>query len=351
LKPLIASTLAAVLTLGAGSVHRAAAQTIVVNPGESIQAAVDAAPAGAVIELRAGTFEEAVVLTKSGLTLRGAGMDATILDVGGLSAERGIYAEGVDNLTIEDLTVRGFPVDEILIGNRDVEGSGGRGHVIRRTRTEGAGSYGIGIFQATDTVLANNEVTDDEIGLYIGRSTDCNCDIVNNHVYDNLSLGILAAVVGGITIRDNDVVGNNSGIFVLQAFAGVVVSGNRVHGNSQGVQIGATPGVRVYRNVIEGNNRPSTEPADHPAGYGVALWGAWNARVVRNRITGHSAAGIEARAQSDWLGGTTSHDNNLCHNVLAGNAVDLVVDAASTGNGTRCINLPLAGNRAPLRAR
>ncbi len=51
--------------------------TWVVHPGESIQAAVDSAASGDTIQIEAGTYQEAVCVDGKGLTIEGAGRDAT----------------------------------------------------------------------------------------------------------------------------------------------------------------------------------------------------------------------------------------------------------------------------------
>ena len=53
--------------------------TITVQPGESIQAAIDRAPEGAVICLPAGMWEESIKVERS-ITLRGSGAEETIID-------------------------------------------------------------------------------------------------------------------------------------------------------------------------------------------------------------------------------------------------------------------------------
>ncbi len=80
-----------------------------------IHDAVQACPAGDTVLVAAGTYGDcthptegegstpACVIMKSGVTLRGAGVDATIIDVEGLG--RGIFAELVDNVRIENLQV------------------------------------------------------------------------------------------------------------------------------------------------------------------------------------------------------------------------------------------------------
>jgi len=107
--------LLAVLALTAG-----AAQGGVIHvPGDytTIHAGVQACPPGDTVLVAAGTYNDcthltegpaaalACVIMKSGVTLRGAGPDATIIDAQGLG--RGIYAEAVSDVRIENLQVRG----------------------------------------------------------------------------------------------------------------------------------------------------------------------------------------------------------------------------------------------------
>src|SRR5439155_21133174 len=70
--PRAACTLALALTLAGGST--AGATTVVVHSGESVQLAIDAAPAGATIRVEPGTYHDAgdtraVTVTKAGIRL------------------------------------------------------------------------------------------------------------------------------------------------------------------------------------------------------------------------------------------------------------------------------------------
>jgi pectin methylesterase-like acyl-CoA thioesterase len=64
------AALALLATAGPASAH---ASTVVVGPGDSIQAAVDAAVPGQTIVVLRGTYRENVVISKDGITLRGHG--------------------------------------------------------------------------------------------------------------------------------------------------------------------------------------------------------------------------------------------------------------------------------------
>jgi S1-C subfamily serine protease len=71
----------------------------------TIQAAIDAAREGAIIQISQGVYREALQITKD-LTLQGAGRDLTVLDGEGLSY--GIVIDGDIQVTVDNLTVRNF---------------------------------------------------------------------------------------------------------------------------------------------------------------------------------------------------------------------------------------------------
>ena len=73
----------------------------------TIAAALAAAPAGEVIEVRAGSYAERVVITKPGIKLRGV---AAVVDGTGVNGGRGIgiHVNGVADVEISGFTVRNF---------------------------------------------------------------------------------------------------------------------------------------------------------------------------------------------------------------------------------------------------
>ena len=119
----VAATAFAVLSFVSPVSARAA--THVVNPGQSIQAAVDAASPGDTIVVRAGEYYESVTIRKDGLTLRAQG-NVTLeppyygssecylagLDVGicvmPVDFESGSYTNRVRDVTITGFRIAGF---------------------------------------------------------------------------------------------------------------------------------------------------------------------------------------------------------------------------------------------------
>jgi len=87
-------------------------------PGQysTIQAALDAAVSGDVIQVQPGVYDDVthqcspsdttktVAIMKQGVTLQGMGIGLTVIDAQGLG--RGIYCDGVSNAVIQGLTIR-----------------------------------------------------------------------------------------------------------------------------------------------------------------------------------------------------------------------------------------------------
>ena len=118
--------LAALAVLLSSLPGRALAQvapcSVNVWPGQSLRAAIASAPAGGVICLAAGVYSETPVFdqtTPPGLTLRGAGPEATILD--GLGGHDGVLILNTSGITLDNVGLRaGVPANAYAFNSRDV---------------------------------------------------------------------------------------------------------------------------------------------------------------------------------------------------------------------------------------
>jgi parallel beta-helix repeat protein len=305
----------------------------VVGPGESIQAAVDAASPGDTIEVEPGVYREAVVITTDGLRLEGKGAvveppessEPTPCDdpeatgagngfcvLGAVDFDTGDVSDPVEGVTISGFTVRGFPSNGILaLGALDAE--------FARNVAEGNHEYGIAAFVSSGTrILFNRTSGSEEAGIYVGDSPDANATIRGNETFDNLF-----------------------GIFLRNAEGGTVAL-NRVHGNCLGILVlGDAPGpageFSMTGNAVRDNTRacPAGEEGPPLSGVGIALVGAHDNSIRLNLVTGNRPGGPSAFSGGvvviSGLGeegptGIPSTGNRIVGNLVLGNDPDLFWD-------------------------
>ncbi|GAB4441019.1 MAG: hypothetical protein Kow0031_23010 [Anaerolineae bacterium] len=250
----------------------------------TIQAAVNAAAPGDVINVLPGVYPENVVINKA-VTLRGAGSGTdpaqhTILDGSTLGAASGIHLNsGVTNVTLEELTVQNYS-----------------------TTGSTAGIYaalGNNNFTAQRLYLLNN--TGGRAGLHINGPVDT---VLIDHVtaYSNTTRGIVIwnGHKTGITLTNNDARYNNCCGIELQdgTASGVTITGNTVMGNLDsglsaiGLMGGAGPNL-IANNVISGNGRFGLE-IKNPNGTGLNS-GDGSIVVENNTVSFTPSAGMNSR--------------------------------------------------------
>ncbi len=129
--PRAARTLALALALAGGST--AAAKTVVVHAGESIQAAIDAAPAGTTIRVEPGTYHEAgdsraITVTKDGIRLVGAARRGrpVVLEQSGTQTQ-GIWVSPADSLAPADVELPPCGVSGLRLADFQLSGFTVRG--------------------------------------------------------------------------------------------------------------------------------------------------------------------------------------------------------------------------------
>lgn len=205
------------LALTAGEVVQAIDEvscTITVPVGDSIQAAIDAAPSGAVICLEAGTWRENLTITES-LTLRGAGAGSTqivaletTLPVIDVQRDGALSGSSLMDVRIENLSVTGGSLGIHIMGLVKV--------ALVQVHVQGAGGFGV---YASDGQMAIEDST----------------------IQGNAYSGILIESAE-VTIKDSHVLSNSeNGIYILSHWAPSTVSltGNTIAGNEYfGVSLG-----------------------------------------------------------------------------------------------------------------
>ena len=236
---------------------------------------------GDVIMIPAGTHEidRGLSLNVSGVTIRGEGMERSILSFRNqVQGAEGLLVSASD-FTIEDLAIEDTRGDALKINE-------GRNIVIRRVRTEWTngpdednGAYGIYPVQ-TENVLLEECVAigASDAGIYVGQSR--NVVVRNNRAEYN---------VAGIEIENT---------------VHADVYGNTATGNTGGVLVFNMPDLpqvghstRVFANTISANNTANfgaagTPVASVPAGTGVIINSNDRVEIFDNDIADNDTANV-----------------------------------------------------------
>lgn len=241
---------------------------------------IDAQP-GDVIEIPEGTlkFDRGLSLTVDGVTLRGQGMDKSVLSF----ADQIAGAEGLlvtaSDFTIEDLAIEDAKGDALKINEGD-------NITIRRVRTEWTngpsqdnGAYGIYPVQTTNVLVEENvAIGASDAGVYVGQSRDV---IVRNNRAEYNVAGIEIENTVGADVYDNITTNNTGGILVFNM--------------PQLQQEGRV--TRVYDNQVFANNtgnfgHPGTPVASVPAGTGIIVNSNDDVEIFNNEISDNKTGNI-----------------------------------------------------------
>lgn len=160
---------------------------IEVNPGESIQAAIDAAGVGETVSVASGTYHEHLVINKS-LTLKGAGSDTTFID------GDGIEGKPIVAITASNVEIKGFTIENGSASGAEPQG-------------------GIQIRYSVNVTCRDNVIRKSYYGIFL-ESASNSCDIINNTITDNYACGIKISVGSFNLIVGNNITNNPTGIYI-----------------------------------------------------------------------------------------------------------------------------------------
>lgn len=239
------------------------------------------AKAGDVISIPAGThpINRSLSLNVSGVTIRGEGMDESVLSFKDqVQGAEGMLVNASD-FTIEDLAIEDTAGDALKVND-------GENIVIRRVRTEWTngpdeanGAYGIYPVQVENLLLEECvAIAASDAGIYVGQSRN-------------------------VIVRNNRAEYNVAG-FEIENTIGADVYGNIATNNTGGILVFNMPDLpqeghstRIYQNQISANNTDNfgaegTPVASVPAGSGVLINSNDKVEIFDNDIADNDTANI-----------------------------------------------------------
>ena len=371
-------TVVVLVSLLVGGTLPADARVLHVRPGQSIQAAVDAAKTGDTVMIAPGTYHEAgrpcptepgnmcaVVVDKDGISLVGQapGQGAVVLEnAGGQDQGIAFAKEGADGATCFADTSQRL-----------------QGALVRGLTVNGFGGDGIFLFCVDNwSVQSSSANNDAEYGIF---PSHCGPGRVTGNVATGAhDTGIYVGQSHNVRIDHNLATGNVSG-FELENCSNSRVDHNEATGNTGGVltftniflDVKQNADNRVDHNFSHDNNKPNSclNPSDEvcavPPGTGLLVLATKRNVVDHNVVTGNNSFGIAVAnfcvannlspAQCAALDIDPNPDfNSILFNTATGNgtapsplinpvfAVDLAWDTTGTGN---CWKGNVAGTSFP----
>ena len=236
---------------------------------------------GDVITIPAGTHQisRGLSLNVSGVTIRGEGMDKSILSFRHqVQGAEGLLVSASD-FTIEDLAIEDTRGDALKINE-------GSNIVIRRVRTEWTngpdeqnGAYGIYPVQTRNVLLEESvAIGASDAGIYVGQSHDV---VVRNNRAERNVAGIEIENTVGADVYGNTTVENTGGILVFN------MPDLPIEGHS----------TRVFGNTVADNNTDNfgaegTPVASVPAGSGIVINSNDRVEIFDNDIADNDTANI-----------------------------------------------------------
>ena len=267
-----------------------AATTWYVNPGESIQAAINGASPGDTIIVRDGTYIENVDVNKS-LTIQSEnGAELTIVQAANTSDDvfmvtakhvningfnvtgatgvgyRGIYLEGAayGNLTSNIISNNwgGILLDDSNYGdiaNNNVNSNAnGGGIVLEYSRLNSItnntanfnGNYGIHLYHSNNNDVTQNEALNNFAYGILLYDTEDNDVISNNASDSNHGIGLYFLI--NCNLRNNNMSNNAYGILLNRVTDSEIVNNNAL-GNTYGIQVYNSDNNDIYLNNFSQN--------------------------------------------------------------------------------------------------
>jgi len=287
----------------------ATGKTFTVSPGQSIQAAVQQAAPGDVVQVMPGEYHETVFIDKDGITLFGVIQDGrwpTL--IGDHKLNDAILFSG-SGVRVENMKVSQFKGNAIM-------SQAGNNFAIRHNWIVDSGVYGIFPEFARNGLIEGNVISGaEDAAIYVGMS-------------DN------------IHVADNEVHGSVAGL-EFENSRHAVAENNLLIDNAGGILAFITPGLPIKtaedlvirHNFVAANNHanfaaPGSIVSGLPSGTGIVVMAAKRVTIEDNVIRDNKNTGIVIVDHKSFANVTVDADSDQAPGDIR------ILDNLMTGNGT-----------------
>jgi|GEM_PF-5587825 len=282
-----------------------------VNPGGSIQAAVDRANPGDVVFVHAGVYQQSVFIGSKVKRILLRGEPGTILDGSSLTEVTEMIAidDGAQNIVVQGLQIQNFkgPAIQIRVATNNsimnnkilncssgVENWGTNNRIIGNEITDSESPIWLG--GANGNIITANVVsTCLNDGIYVGGSSN---NLVSQNTISNAGgCGIFLGWESNNNVISENTISNsgNNGIMLHEASNNNELTGNSINGssNGSGIIVQSSNNAIIKWNTIKNSSQR-----------GISLKGGSNENFVQSNTVSNSG----------WEGIQVSGDNNIIEN-------------------------------------
>ena len=277
---------------------------------DSISEALEAAPDGAIVEVAAGEYAEAVVIQRP-VTIRARSQGTPILSV----------SEDVPIITISN--TQGVVIEglSLINGQYGIFVTRSQGVTLRQNTISGNRLAGIKVRLASARI-EDNHITDTRPpygqGIWVTNTTDYRPSFITGNTISNNPLSGITTNMTGMIFIENNVVSENGqrGGIAITEMSHAVVQGNTVSDNAgNGIYVYDLSMVAICNNTVT-NTAFSEITSGNRYGNGIAVDYHSTVDISRNNVTGNDNHGVSVLTGSLVEFGTNNVNQNGNDNVM-----------------------------------